>query len=75
MTVEEKMTYVIKAVLGDEYSVKVISENQFEILELRQFMVCNIQSNENLQSHWRNRIGIAIEGIIGRKIKEVLREI
>jgi hypothetical protein len=71
MTWEYKMQEVLKDVLGELWSVEVISADSFKVLH--EGVLYLVQSaNNNLESHWREVISISIKTIYENKIKNAL---
>lgn len=74
MNVESKMTYVIKRVLGDGYSVIILNDNEYQIL-IQSNIVIHSESVKDVVSHWREVIGKGIDVIVKSKLKSALNEV
>lgn len=69
------MDYVVKKVLGDNYCVVVINDNEYQILRDKNIMVIQVNGTRFVSSHWRDIITSGINVILQEKIKSALNEV
>ena len=74
MTWQEKMNMVIGEVLGEGYSVKVISDEEFEVyyVDIRILKTATVHL---LSNHWRKQIKETILLIVDKNIQRSLAKI
>lgn len=75
MTIEQKMDFVVKRLLGEEYVVVILNDNEFQILKDVKIMISHVMVGKSIEAHWREHISMAIKQILGDKIKNTLNEI
>jgi len=73
--IQKKMDYVVKKVLGDNHSVIVLNDHEYQILKDENVIVIQVSGTRLISSHWREIITNGINVILQEKIKSALSEI